>query len=176
LGLNPSLTVPTLEPTTTTHAKDSLESKEDTQCRQWVDHRTGSWKKNALHTLHRTPSQNILAIIASLILLILAVVIPIYFFVVRPNSQKSAAEEAQESAAKPSGTGKGGKPPVVALVSGGDGSKVTTEDGSTFTYSNSFGGVWYWDENDPFNNGAKAQSWSPALNETFNYGVDKIRG
>uniref|UniRef100_A0A0W0EVF7 glucan 1,3-beta-glucosidase n=1 Tax=Moniliophthora roreri TaxID=221103 RepID=A0A0W0EVF7_MONRR len=26
------------------------------------------------------------------------------------------------------------------------------------------------------NNGAKAQSWTPALNETFRYGVDRIRG
>lgn len=135
-------------------------------------------EKRAAYAPPRAKSKRmviILAIIASLILLILAVIIPIYFFVVRPNSQKSAADEAQESAANPTST-TGSKPPVVAAVSGGDGSKVTMEDGTTFTYSNPFGGIWYWDENDPFNNGAKAQSWSPALNETFNYGVDKIRG
>jgi glucan 1,3-beta-glucosidase len=50
------------------------------------------------------------------------------------------------------------------------------EDGSTFVYRNSFGGYWYYDENDPFNDGARAQSWSPALNETFRYGIDPIRG
>ncbi|CAK5264244.1 unnamed protein product [Mycena citricolor] len=63
-----------------------------------------------------------------------------------------------------------------ALTTGGDGSTVTADDGSTFTYSNPFGGTWMYDVNDPFNNGARAQSWSPALNETFHYGVDRIRG
>lgn len=125
----------------------------------------------------------ILAIIAALVLLILAVVIPIYFAVVRPNSHKGAVADTSGSktaAPKPTstgtGTGTGTNKPISAIVSGGDGSLVTMEDGTTFTYRNPFGGMWYWDENDPFNNGAKAQSWSPALNETFNYGVDKIRG
>lgn len=119
----------------------------------------------------------ILAVIASLILLILAVVIPVYFAVIRPNSAKNLSGSGSETeTAKPTTTGKSGKPPVVAAVTGGDGSKVTMEDGTTFTYSNSFGGQWYWDENDPFNNGARAQSWSPALNETFRYGIDQIRG
>jgi len=49
-------------------------------------------------------------------------------------------------------------------------------DGTTFTYKNSFEGYWYWDETDPLNNGARPQSWTPALNETFRYGIDKIRG
>ncbi|KAJ6550142.1 glycoside hydrolase family 5 protein [Mycena capillaripes] len=64
----------------------------------------------------------------------------------------------------------------IAIVTGTDGSTITAEDGSTFTYSNPYGGNWYWDVNDPFNNSARPQSWSPALNETFNFGVDKIRG
>ncbi|EDR10975.1 glycoside hydrolase family 5 protein, partial [Laccaria bicolor S238N-H82] len=50
------------------------------------------------------------------------------------------------------------------------------DDGSTFIYRNSFGGTWYFDENDPYNNAAQAQSWNPALNATFRYGTDKIRG
>ncbi|KIY43608.1 glycoside hydrolase family 5 protein, partial [Fistulina hepatica ATCC 64428] len=50
------------------------------------------------------------------------------------------------------------------------------EDGSTFIYINPFGGQWYWDENDPFNNGAQAQSYTPALNETFKFGEDRIYG
>ncbi|ORY26176.1 glycoside hydrolase superfamily [Naematelia encephala] len=44
------------------------------------------------------------------------------------------------------------------------------------TYANSFGGYWVWDEADPFNNGAKANSWTPALNESWTWGVDKIHG
>ncbi|KAK7031276.1 hypothetical protein VNI00_013527 [Paramarasmius palmivorus] len=71
----------------------------------------------------------------------------------------------------------GGKSSVKTLaVTGGDGSKVTLEDGSTFTYNNPYGGHWYHDPNNPWNNNAKAQSWTPALNETFNYGVDRVRG
>jgi hypothetical protein len=50
------------------------------------------------------------------------------------------------------------------------------EDGTTFIYSNSFGGFWYDDKDDPFNNRAQSQSWSPPLNETFNPGGDRIRG
>lgn len=73
-----------------------------------------------------------------------------------------------------------GDPGTLALhpveVTGGDGSTVTRDDGTTFTYKNSFGGTWYYDPSDPFNNGARAQSWSPALNETFKYGTDPIRG
>ncbi|KAK1221389.1 hypothetical protein PQX77_015796 [Marasmius sp. AFHP31] len=61
-------------------------------------------------------------------------------------------------------------------VTGFDGSEVTLEDGSTMKYSNRHGGHWYYDPNNPFNNGARAQSWSPGLNETFRYGIDKIRG
>ncbi|PAV23601.1 glycoside hydrolase family 5 [Pyrrhoderma noxium] len=70
----------------------------------------------------------------------------------------------------------GGGSTVRTVVTGGDGSTITMDDGSTFTYSNSFGGYWYFDPKDPFNNGARAQSWSPALNETFKYGEDIIRG
>jgi hypothetical protein len=50
------------------------------------------------------------------------------------------------------------------------------DDGTTFIYINNFGGYWYWDPADPFNNGARAQSWTPALNESFDYGIDRIRG
>jgi len=120
----------------------------------------------------------ILAVVGSLILLILAVVIPVYLFVIKkPNNEKSVpgSTSSASGTAKPSSTAGGTKPSVNA-VTGGDGSIVTMEDGTKFTYKNPFGGYWYHDEKDPFNNGAKAQSWSPALNETFHYGTDKIRG
>ena len=109
------------------------------------------------------------AVLGSLALLIAAVVLALYFTVWKKKGG-SASDGSSPSASKPSGT------PQAAIVTGGDGSKVTTDDGTQFTYSNSFGGYWYSDENDPFNNGAKAQSWTPALNETFQYGVDRIFG
>lgn len=52
-------------------------------------------------------------------------------------------------------------------------------DGSEgFTYENEFGGYWGHDAEDPYNvnTAGRAQSWSPALNETFDFGSDKVRG
>ncbi|KAG7452983.1 glycoside hydrolase family 5 protein [Guyanagaster necrorhizus] len=115
---------------------------------------------------------------AAAALLILAIVIPVYFTVVKPKSTTSSDSSGSSNnsggTSSPSATSTGKS--TLAAVTGGDGSKITTEDGSQFTYSNSFGGYWYYDPTDPFNNAARPQSWSPALNETFNYGVDIIRG
>jgi len=135
-------------------------------------------EKHAVYAAPHAKSRRkvmVFAALATLILLLLAVLIPVYFAIIRPKNSTNMADGSSDPA-DPTETGKNGKPSVTAIVTGGDGTKVTTEDGSTFTYSNSFGGYWYWDENDPFNNGARAQSWSPALNETFRYGIDKIRG
>lgn len=137
-------------------------------------------EKRATYAPPRSKSRRkviILAVLASLILLILAVVIPVYFAIVKPKNNKNLAnaDGSHGSSAHPTSTG-GPDKPVSAIVSGGDGSEITLEDGSKMTYNNKHGGIWYYDENDPFNNGARPQSWSPALNETFNYGVDKIRG
>ena len=116
-------------------------------------------------------------IIAGLSIVLLVVLLLVYFLVIKPKNQThssgSKASSGTSAAASPSSTSKS-KSNVA--ITGGDGSTVTTEDGSTFVYRNSFGGYWHYDENDPFNNGARAQSWSPALNETFRYGIDQIRG
>ncbi len=117
----------------------------------------------------------ILAVLAGLILLILAVVIPLYFAVIRPRSTSGGSNNKPDNDNKPTATDKPNTPQA-RIVTGGDGSEITLEDGTKYTYKNSFGGYWYYDEEDPFNNGARAQSWSPALNETFHYGTDKIRG
>ncbi|KAJ7581427.1 exo-beta-1,3-glucanase [Mycena floridula] len=133
-------------------------------------------EKRAMYAAPRSKRKVIIwAIVVAGILLIAAVLVPLYFAVIKPNSHSKTSSSTGSAGGtnSPNGT----TTPTKALaVTGGDGSEVTLEDGTTFTYSNSFGGTWYWDENDPFNNGARAQSWSPALNETFNYGVDKIRG
>jgi glucan 1,3-beta-glucosidase len=116
----------------------------------------------------------ILAVLGSLILLILAIVIPLYFAVIRPKSTPDS-DNNHDSDHGPTSTGKPSTPQS-RVVTGGDGSQITMDDGTTFTYQNPFGGYWYDDPEDPFNNGARAQSWSPALNQTFNYGTDKVRG
>ncbi|KAG5717966.1 putative glucan 1,3-beta-glucosidase D [Termitomyces sp. T112] len=135
-------------------------------------------EKRAVYAPPRVKSKRniiILAALAAFLLIIFAIVIPIYFAIIKPHSNKNSDTDTSDSTVKPSATTTGA-PTVAAVVTGGDGSKVTMDDGTTFIYHNSFGGHWYWDENDPFNDGARAQSWSPALNETFRYGIDKIRG
>ncbi|KAI0273720.1 glycoside hydrolase superfamily [Gloeopeniophorella convolvens] len=119
----------------------------------------------------------ILSALAGLVLLIIAVVVPIYFLVIKhhSNNNDSAGTSKPSSSASPSSSGSPSSPKA-AIITGGDGSTTTLDDGSSYTYHNAFGGYWYQDPNDPFNNGARAQSWSPALNETFNYGSDSIWG
>ncbi|KAI0322258.1 glycoside hydrolase [Amylostereum chailletii] len=120
----------------------------------------------------------ILGAIAALILLILAVIIPVYFTVIRPHgSSDLSSSNSNNSTGSTSGNStSSGSPVSNVAITGGDGSEVTTDGGTKFTYHNSFGGTWYYDAKDPFNNGARAQSWSPGLNETFRYGVDTVRG
>ncbi|CAD6570986.1 MAG: hypothetical protein TREMPRED_000085 [Tremellales sp. Tagirdzhanova-0007] len=66
--------------------------------------------------------------------------------------------------------------PSATPTSGGQGSLITFEDGSTMTYNNPFGGQWVWDPANPFNNDAQCNSWTPALSQNWTWGVDKIYG
>lgn len=114
----------------------------------------------------------ILAVIGTILVVIIAIALILYFAVFKKKGDSSSGAGASSSSAGASPTAS----PQSALKTGGNGSKVTMDDGTTFTYVNSFGGYWYWDENDPFNNSAKVNSWTPALNETFEFGVDRIWG
>jgi len=117
------------------------------------------------------------AIVVAIILVILAVIIPVYFAVIKPNKATSSGDSNGGSLTTTASDGSVTTIPAGNLVkTGGDGSEITMEDGKKFTYSNKFGGTWYYDPSDPYNNAARAQSWSPALNETFEFGVQKIRG
>ena len=109
----------------------------------------------------------------------LAVVLPVYFLVIRPKQHHTNA--AAQGAGSPAGAGPTSTPgqnpsPVSNSITGGDGSLITTSDGSTFTYNNPFGGYWVSDPSDPYNMGAKPQSWVPALNESWTFGKDLIHG
>ncbi|KAG9318334.1 glycoside hydrolase family 5 protein [Chiua virens] len=108
------------------------------------------------------------SIIAAIIIAV-AIAIPVYLSL-KPKANNATSAPATTSGGGTSGTGN------VATVTGGNGSTVTTENGTTFTYLNEFGGTWYWDPNDPFNNDAQCNSWTPPLNQTFNFGTNKIFG
>ncbi|CAE6479170.1 unnamed protein product [Rhizoctonia solani] len=120
-----------------------------------------------------------LVILVLLAIVAVAVVVPVYFKVIKPNtniaqSAGSTGGSSSTGAAQPTQSSKPETPE--AVVTGGDGSRVTTESGSTFVYNNTFGGFWYYDPKDPFSNKAQAQSWSPPLNQSWKFGTDQIRG
>ncbi|WVW84155.1 hypothetical protein I302_106184 [Kwoniella bestiolae CBS 10118] len=66
--------------------------------------------------------------------------------------------------------------PSATPTSGTRGSLVTLDDGTTMTYDNPFGGEWHWDEANPFNSSARANSWSPRLNEPWDFAKNRIYG
>lgn len=117
----------------------------------------------------------ILSALGGLLLLIVAVVLPVYFLAIKHSSNKAGSPQHSGTATAPSPSGTK-SPTSQNLITGGDGSTVTMEDGTTFTYHNPFSGYWYHDPNNPLANSARCQSWVPALNETFQYGTDRIRG
>jgi hypothetical protein len=61
--------------------------------------------------------------------------------------------------------------------SGKTGSKITMDDGTTFVYTNNFGGDWALDPKLPFAAGGKAQSWTPRVGaEDWVWGQDVVKG
>ncbi|KAF7306449.1 Glycoside hydrolase family 5 protein [Mycena indigotica] len=68
------------------------------------------------------------------------------------------------------------KPSSKSLVTtGGDQSVVVNDFGDTFVYTNSFGGYWLADPENP-TYGGRANSWTPLLNETWTWGVNRANG
>ncbi|THH27838.1 hypothetical protein EUX98_g6353 [Antrodiella citrinella] len=122
-----------------------------------------------------------LGLIALVIVVAVAVVLPVYFVVIKPKHNNTAASGASSNGGgtttpgnSSTSGGKGSGQSV--LITGGDGSTITTEDGSTFTYQNSFGGFWYEDPANPYTDNAQCNSWTPALNETWQWGVNRVYG
>ncbi|KAF7366076.1 Glycoside hydrolase family 5 protein [Mycena venus] len=109
-----------------------------------------------------------LGALAGLVVVVLAVVLPVYFLVIKKHSDNTAASSPAPPGARGSQSW--------GVVTGGNGSTVTTANGDSFTYINPFGGYWLEDLENPFASGAKPNNWTPALNETWTWGVDRIYG
>ncbi|OCF39284.1 glucan 1,3-beta-glucosidase [Kwoniella heveanensis CBS 569] len=97
-----------------------------------------------------------------------------------PGSESGNSGEDNKSAsgsgtATASGTATSAAPSATP-TSGTQGSLITLEDGSTMTYDNPFGGEWHWDEANPFNSTARPNSWTPRLNEAWDYTKNRIYG
>ena len=134
------------------------------------------------------------AMAAAIVVVVLAVILPVYFTVIKPKNNTSTGGGGNNGG---KGGGNSGKPkPSTGLTTGGDGSTVTTNNGTTFTYHNPFGGfcvyipfssesqgglsygriTGVWDPEHPFDDNAQPNSWTPPLNTTWNWGVDKLYG
>ncbi|KAJ2931098.1 hypothetical protein H1R20_g5978, partial [Candolleomyces eurysporus] len=96
--------------------------------------------------------------IVSLIVVTLLIVLPVYFVVVKRRSQQPAAAEAE------------------AITRGGNGSQITMEDGSQFMYLNRFGGYWVYNPDNPYDDGAQPNSWTPVLNASWDFTKNRIHG
>lgn len=119
--------------------------------------------------------------VAAFIIVAVAVAVPVAITQTKKSSSSSNSSSSEPSTTGPdnSGTGETGGPTSsgpTSAVTGGDGTTITTDKGTTFTYVNKFGGVWYDDPNDPYNNNAQAQSWSPPLSQEWDYQNTPIRG
>lgn len=112
-----------------------------------------------------------ITLLLALVIVVLAVVLPVYFIVIKPhNSSTNATGGSGGSGTIPNPGSPSG------ATSGGNGSAVVTSDGSTFIYINPFGGYWVSDPNNPFNNNARPNSWTPPLNTSWTWGQDKVYG
>ena len=76
------------------------------------------------------------ALAAAVVAVVLVVILPVYFTVIKPRNNTSLG-----GGGGPNG-GNNGNPN--GLTTGGDGSTVTTDNGTEFTYQNPFGGFCTW--------------------------------
>ncbi|KAG5729140.1 putative glucan 1,3-beta-glucosidase D [Termitomyces sp. T112] len=118
--------------------------------------------------------------ISIVIVVVLLVVLPVYFIVIKPklhqNSQADSIPAPASITTPASDNGPNTNVPNSLPTTGGDGSTITKDDGSTFTYKNAFGGFWVSDPSDPFNNNARPNSWTPPLNQSWTWGKDRVYG
>ena len=118
----------------------------------------------------------ILAALAAFLVVAAVVLGVIFGVVVRRKSSSTASESARPSASAPSSTPSGRPVAGATVIYGVDGTEVTTEQGTTFTYRNPFGGYFVHDSSNPFNNDARAQSYTPPLNTSWDWSRDQVLG
>ncbi|OSD01275.1 glycoside hydrolase family 5 protein [Trametes coccinea BRFM310] len=112
--------------------------------------------------------------LVAVIVVAAAVVLPVYFLVIKPKQHDSSAQGAASSSSSPDSSPSGASKSAIKI--GGDGSVVTKDDGTTFVYNNSFGGYWVSNPENPFDNSARPNSWTPPLNQSWRWGQDRIHG
>jgi glucan 1,3-beta-glucosidase len=126
----------------------------------------------AARSASRRRRQYILATVAAVVVAA-AVLIPVGII---HGSKKNARNTVSSSGNNGGDGNNGGGNNSTNHVTGGNATLVTTENGTTCTYINNFGGYWYWDPKDPFNNNAQPNSWTPPLNQSWNWGTNRVYG
>ena len=76
-------------------------------------------------------------VVAAIVAVALAVILPVYFTVIKPKNNTSTGGG---NGGNGGGNGSGTPKPPGGLTTGGDGSTVTMDNGTEFTYHNPFGG------------------------------------
>ncbi|KAK2459491.1 hypothetical protein APHAL10511_008475 [Amanita phalloides] len=106
-------------------------------------------------------------------LLVGALICVIALAVILPIVIKTRPHVAASSSGSRNGGGSSGNSGVIY---GGNGTKIIMKNGTEFFYYNPFGGYWAQDPQNPFNDNARPNSWTPPLNTTWTWGVDRIFG
>lgn len=96
----------------------------------------------------------IAALLAAVGLLIIVIIVPVYFTVIRPKEGGGKENAVTSHHGSSSSAGSNGSPSPTSsgnhpespdrLITGGDKSTVTKDDGTTFVYNNQFGGYCKW--------------------------------
>jgi len=102
-------------------------------------------------------------IIVAIVALIIAIAVAVIAPVVLTTKKGSSSASGSSGSSTGSGSGSGGG--SSSAFSGKSGSLITMEDGTTFTYTNDFGGDWSADPKDPFGVGGKPQSWGKRIGQ-----------
>ncbi|EPQ27082.1 uncharacterized protein PFL1_05366 [Pseudozyma flocculosa PF-1] len=125
-----------------------------------------------------------LGAVLALIVLAVVIVVPLSQTVFKSQDGSSSASKDGGDVAGSGGKGSkdgsdaaGNKPAVdpkeLVATWGTDGSTINLDNGKSFTYRNSFGGHW---ASQPLNDTARAQNYTPPLNEEFDYSTNRILG
>jgi hypothetical protein len=87
------------------------------------------------------------ALAAIVVVVVLVVILPVYFTVIKPknNTASGITNNPDQDGPQPtSNPGDGNPKTPKGLTTGGDGSIVTLDNGTQFTYHNQFGGFCAW--------------------------------
>ncbi len=133
-----------------------------------LQRRTEKWRESRPHYSKRKKACIIGVIALIIIAIIVAVVVPITHSLSGSDPSRPA-DPVDSSTGQPVDGGEiTNDQGAHVATTGGDGSTVMLEDGSSFTYRNPFGGFWV---SGLLNNSAQAQSYTPPLSQEFHFGT-----